>query len=73
MTLVIPCVLQINGSQGWATLDRFSSMTDAIKEAKTLTGDCPTRCQFRLLDGETHEAVSYFDSLNGVVHASSVR
>ena len=70
---VIPCVLQINTSTGWGTLDRFPSMTEAIADAKLLTGGLKRRCQFRLLDGETMEPISYFDTIGSVVHTSSTR
>lgn len=69
---VIPCVLQAKGSQGWGTLDRFPSMTDAIADAKALTFGIKQRTHFRLLDGETMEPISYFDTIGAVVHASEV-
>ena len=69
---VIPCVLQIKGSQGWGTLDRYPSMTEAIADAKALTFGVKQRCHFRLMDGETMEPVSFFDTVGSVVHASTV-
>jgi hypothetical protein len=70
---VIPCVLQIKGTQGWGTLDRYPSMTEAIRDAKALTHEVRQRCHFRLLDGETMEPISLFDTIGSVVHASTVR
>ena len=67
-----PCVLQLLGSQGWGTLDRFPSMTEAIADAKALTGGLKKRCHFRLLDSETLEPVSYFDTIGNEMHPSTL-
>lgn len=67
------CVLQLKGSSGWGTLDRFPSMTEAIADAKALTGGLKRRCHFRLLDAETMEPVSYFDTIGNAMHPSTIQ
>ncbi len=66
------CVLQLRASSGWGTLDRFPSMTEAIEDAKALTGGLKRRCHFRLLDSETLEPVSYFDTIGNKMHPSTL-
>ena len=47
-------------------------MTEAIADAKALTHGIKARSHFRLLDRETMEPVSFFDTIGSVVHASTV-
>jgi hypothetical protein len=66
------CVLQSMALDGWVTLRDFGLMTEATSHVKELSKDLTIRLQFRLLDHETMEPISYFDTLGSIVLASSV-